>query len=112
MKTYCFACHNPRTPSDGLLIAPPLVATKYYYQEKYESRDEFVKAMSKFIKFPQFETSVKQEWVNRFKLMPFTYLTDEEIKSVVEFMYDNPIEEPAWFKEHFEEMHKKPWVNE
>lgn len=112
MKTYCFACHNPRTPDAGKLIAPPLVAVKYYYQEKYPDKDEFIKAMSAYIHKPDESLSINKNWITRFDLMPETFLTDEEVNSIVEHIFNNPIEEPEWFPAHFEENHGKPWVNE
>lgn len=112
MKTYCFACHNPRTPDAGKLIAPPLVAAKYYYQQEYPEKEEFIKAMSAYIQKPDESLSVNNNWITRFGLMPETFLTDEEVNSIVEHIYENPIEEPEWFPAHFEENHGQPWVNE
>ena len=43
--------------------------------------------------------------LRRFGLMPKNNLNDEEVKALVAFIYDNDIEAPSWFAEHFEEQH-------
>ncbi|MFT7150005.1 MAG: hypothetical protein ACI82Q_001870, partial [Nonlabens sp.] len=41
----------------------------------------------------------------RFGLMPKTALSDQELKAIVGFIYDNELPEPTWFADHEEEMH-------
>ena len=107
MRTSCYACHNPNAPSHDALIAPPLAAIKYRYQQRYTNRETFVAGMSAFMKWPSAESALMPGAVSRFGVMPATTLTDEKIRSIAVYIYDNEVEKPAWFDEHFESEHGK-----
>lgn len=108
MKTYCFACHNPRTPDENQLIAPPLAGVKFQYKQQYPDKEAFVKAMVAYVSDPENGTTLIPGAVKRFGRMPSTFLKDFEIQAIVEYIYDNKIEMPTWFPEHFEKMHGTP----
>lgn len=105
----CFACHNPGVPSHDDMLAPPLAGIKYNYQKNTADRDEFINRMASFVYEPDSKKALMRGPVKKFGLMPKTVLTKEEIISIVAFIHDQPIQEPTWFSEHFEEKHGTKW---
>ena len=41
------------------------------------------------------------ETVKRFGVMPKQAFPEETVKQIAEYMFENNIDEPKWFKEHF-----------
>lgn len=104
LATNCYICHNPNTKSHDEIIAPPLAGIKIKYKAATESRSDFISKMSSFVSNPTKEEAMMKGPVRRFGLMPKPNLTKEEITSIVIYIHDNKIEEPAWFEEHHQEM--------
>ena len=42
--------------------------------------------------------------VNRFGVMPKQLFPEETIKQIADYMFDNTLEKPKWFQEHFKKM--------
>jgi hypothetical protein len=101
IKTNCFVCHNPNVGSHDDFITPHLVGIKYRYKKSYSTREDFIENMSAFILNPNKEDALMRGPVRRFGLMSNTVLNEENIKEIVAYIYDNNLEEPTWFAEHF-----------
>jgi len=112
LKMHCYACHNPLAPSHDALLAPPMVAAKFRYQKQYPDRDAFIEHMSDFLYEPTEEKAKMKNAVERFGVMAKTLLSKEEIIRISAYIYDNKLEEPSWFAEHFEEEHGQKWVQQ
>ncbi|MFK7937148.1 MAG: cytochrome c [Saprospiraceae bacterium] len=109
LKTNCFACHNPQSNSHEDMLAPPLAGIKYKYQQHYPERTNFIAKMSDFVHTPTKENAIMKGPVRRFGLMPPVPLQLEQIRQISAFIYDNKLEIPDWFSDHFEEQHGKEW---
>lgn len=109
LKTNCYSCHNPQSTSHDEMLAPPLAGIKFKYKNHYPERSEFIYKMSNFVHSPTTENAVMKGPVRRFGLMPKVPMKLEEIRQVVAFIYDNKMEIPEWFSDHFEEQHGKKW---
>jgi len=105
LQANCYACHNPKSESHDTMLAPPLAGIKNRYKRTYGTRDEFIAAISSFISMPTEEKALMKGPIKRFGLMPKPALSDSlQIRALVSFIYDNPIETPEWFAEqHGEE---------
>ncbi|RDY60070.1 c-type heme family protein [Flagellimonas nanhaiensis] len=103
METKCYLCHSPSEPEKGTRIGPPMVAIKGHYLEEFKDKEGFVNAISDFIKAPSQEKVKLTGAVQRFGLMPYQYYPEQEIQKIAEYMFEYQIEEPEWFKEHWEE---------
>lgn len=44
--------------------------------------------------------------VNQFKAMPKQEFTKEDLTKIATYIYENKIETPIWFEEHFQMNHK------
>ncbi len=104
MENNCYACHNPKT-SENSMIAPPMSAVKMHYIFEDTSKEEFIEAMVEWSKNPSKETSKMPDAVKKFGLMPYQFFPEKTIQQIADYMFDNEIEEPEWFRKHYEEMH-------
>jgi len=105
LTTVCYACHNPKSGSHDEMLAPPLVGIKQQYLNATEDRAGFVERMAAFVTNPSEDKALMKGPIGRFGLMPKPPVTDEQIKAIVAFIYDNELPAPAWFAEHEEQMH-------
>lgn len=100
MKTNCYVCHNP-TASHENRIAPPMIAIKKHYINEKTTKEEFIQSIQSWIKNPTEKNAKMSGAVKRFGIMPKQPFTEETIKQIADYMFENDIEEPTWFKEHF-----------
>lgn len=106
METECYICHNPKA-SETSRIAPPMIAIKKRYIGSETSKKEFIKAMVYWIENPSEKNSKMPGAVEKFGVMVEMPYPIEKIEKIAEYMYDNTIEEPEWFKEHYKQGHGK-----
>lgn len=104
MENKCYSCHSPST-AEGSRIAPPMVAIKARYSRDYDDKEAFANAIWAFVQKPGKETAKLKGAVKKFGVMPYQPYAEQEIKSISEFMFNYQIDEPEWFKEHWEAGH-------
>ncbi|WBX76981.1 DUF3365 domain-containing protein [Tenacibaculum ovolyticum] len=100
METNCYVCHNP-TAERKDRIAPPMVAIKKHYIKSNTTKEEFRNSMQNWIENPTKENVKMFGAVKRFGLMPKQTFPDETIKVISDYMFDNEIEQPVWFENHY-----------
>lgn len=106
METKCYVCHNPKGSHDDR-IAPPMIAVKKHYINNTTTKDEFITSMQNWIKNPTKENAKMKGAVKKFGVMPKQYFSEKTIQQISEYMFDNEIETPKWFKKHYNEEHGK-----
>ena len=104
MENKCYVCHNPSS-SEKNRVGPPMAAIKARYMKDASTKEEFISAMWNFVEKPSKEKAKLKGAVKRFGVMPYQKYNQEEIEAIAAFMYDYQIEEPEWFKAHWEERH-------
>lgn len=100
METNCYTCHSP-SASEADRIGPPMIAIKKHYISSNTSKEEFINDMQAWIQNPNAEDAKMFGAVKRFGVMPKQSFPEETIKEIADYMYDNDIEQPEWFEEHF-----------
>lgn len=105
LKNKCYICHNPSASSHDELIAPPMAAVKMRYSMSFESRDEFTDAMVSWVMDPREENALMIGAIDRFKVMPKQEFKQAEIEKIALYIFQNKLEEPAWFATHKKNMH-------
>jgi cytochrome c5 len=110
LEKHCYSCHNPKSDSHDSMLAPPLAGIKYKYQEFYPDRTKFIAQMADFVQNPSSENALMKGPVKKFGLMPKVVLSEEEIRTIVAFMYDAELAVPKWFPAHFKEQHGQEWA--
>jgi len=103
LETQCYLCHNPSAEEENL-IAPPMAAIKAGYM-KNSTKEEFIDAIWAFVEKPSKEKAKLKGAIDKFGVMPYQPYSEEDIKGIAAFMFDYQIEEPTWFKKHWEEKH-------
>ena len=106
MEMQCYVCHNPETEHDSR-IAPPMIAIKKHYIGENTTKEAFIAAMQQWIKTPSDSIAKMPGAIRKFGIMPFASYAEADIEQIADYMYDNEIEEPSWFQEHYEEEHGK-----
>lgn len=105
-KQKCYACHSVITKSHDEIIAPPMIAVKKRYSMQFDNKEDFVNAVVAYAHDPKAENALMIGAVNKFKAMPKQAFEEEDLKKIATYIYDNEIETPVWFEEHFQQNHK------
>ncbi|MCF6360477.1 MAG: hypothetical protein L3J29_06910 [Cyclobacteriaceae bacterium] len=104
LKNQCLICHGG-APSHDELIAPPMAAIKWRYSKQFDNKEDFVNGIVAWGVDPKEEEALMKGAVKRFKVMPKLATSEEDLRVIAEFVYDNELQEPEWFAEHFKKMH-------
>jgi mono/diheme cytochrome c family protein len=102
----CYACHSVATKSHDEIIAPPMIAVKKRYSMQYDNKEDFVNAVVAYASDPKAENALMIGAVNQFKAMPKQAFSEEDLKKIATYIYENKIGTPEWFEEHFQQNHK------
>lgn len=104
LKTRCYVCHMPDSPSHDSIIAPPMQAVKQRYLMRYPDEEDFVRAMVAWAHDPRADKSIMPGAVSRYQLMPKQNFKEEELQQIASYIYANELEQPEWFDDHEKEM--------
>jgi len=103
--TYCYSCHNPNAPTHDDILAPPFAAVKTRYMMSYSDKDLFVNAVSSFAGNPDADKALMRGAVTQYGVMVKAPFTEDELKQVATYIFENELPEPAWFNDHQKQMH-------
>ena len=81
----CTTCHF----EDQALSAPSLQDIKAHYIKKYPSKNDFVTAMSTWIKSPTLKDALMDEAVEKYGLMPELAFDIETLQSITSYIYEH-----------------------
>lgn len=102
MEVNCYICHDPKADHDNR-IAPPMEAIKRHYISENVSKEQFIADMKSWTKNPSEDKSKMPGAIRNYGLMPYTPFPEETIHKIADYMYDNDLETPEWFEDHFNE---------
>ncbi len=102
MEINCYVCHSPTT-NQGDRVGPPMIAIKKHYISDDTTKEEFIKNIQDWIKNPNENDAKMFGAVRRFGVMPKTLYPEETIAQIADYVFDNDIEQPEWFEDHFNE---------
>jgi nitrate reductase cytochrome c-type subunit len=102
METNCYVCHSPTATMDDR-IGPPMIAIKKHYISDNTTKEEFIADIQNWILNPNEEDAKMFGAVKKFGVMPKTPYPEETINQIADYMFDNDIEQPEWFEDHFNE---------
>lgn len=105
LKNNCYACHSITTKSHDEIIAPPMAAIKRRYQMSYNTKEEFVNAITNWALNPTKEHALMRGAVMQFNVMPKQPFVKDDLIKIADYMYDNELEKPVWFEKHFTDEH-------
>jgi cytochrome c553 len=110
LETHCYVCHSPSAKENEGRIAPPMIAVKSRYLMDYATKEDFVKAITAFVENPTEDNTKMHGAVKRFGVMPKQVFPQNTVAQIADFMFDYQIEEPTWFKEHWEGHGNDNWT--
>lgn len=110
METHCYLCHSPSAKENEGRIAPPMIAVKSRYLMDYDTKEDFVKAITAFVENPTEDNTKMHGAVKRFGVMPKQVFPENTVAQIADFMFDYQIEEPTWFKEHWQGHGNDDWT--
>lgn len=111
LETQCYVCHNPTTP-EASRIAPPMVAIKAHYINSATKKADFIEAIQNFVDSPTVEKARMRGAVRKFGVMPYQPFKEQDIKQISEYLFDYTIQEPSWFKDHWQKGKKsRTYIN-
>lgn len=105
MAKNCFACHSPEGSMDSRM-GPPMIAIKKHYINDETTLEKFTADLVAFVNNPSEEDAKMPGAVKRFGLMPKMDFNDTDLKTIAKYLFENEIDEPAWFQKHYEEERK------
>jgi len=105
LQRNCLICHTDQDLPHDRLIAPPMAAVKRRYTEVTATKEEFINRMTEFTLSPTIDEAVMYGAVRNFNLMLPVPIDESTMRIIADFIYENDIEAPGWFAEHYEEMH-------
>ena len=73
---------------------------------QYDTKESFVKAVVAYASDPKAKNALMIGAVNQFKAMPKQPFKKEDLRKIATYIYENKIETPAWFGDHFKQNHK------
>ncbi|MGL2964754.1 c-type heme family protein [Flavobacterium sp. RSB2_4_14] len=111
IETHCYLCHSPNAPEGEGRIAPPMVAIKARYINKEGfNKEEFITALKSFVENPTEDKALMFGAVKKHGLMPKQVFPEESLDKIANYMFDYQIEEPEWFKSHWESHGNEKWT--
>ena len=110
METHCYLCHSATAEENEGRIAPPMIAVKSRYLMDYDSKEDFVNAISNFVKNPTKDHAKMRGAVKNFGVMPKQVFPENSVEQIADFMFDYQIEEPTWFAAHWEDHGNDNWT--
>ncbi|TFV94593.1 c-type cytochrome [Algoriphagus kandeliae] len=112
LQKHCYTCHNPKSKSHDEIIAPPLWGVKNHYLKAYPEKEPFTEAMKSFVQNPNEEKALMKGPIKRFGLMPKPMISDTDLEKIVNYLYENEIENPAWHIEKDNHKNGSEWPRE
>lgn len=111
MEKHCYLCHSATSDEVAGRIAPPMIAIKARYidMEGY-NKSEFTQALTEFVSNPTSEKALMHGAVRKFGVMPKQVFPEGVAEKIAAFMYDYKIDEPKWFKAHWQGHGNENWT--
>jgi len=90
MQQKCFICHmeKPDPNKRDLMIAPPMLRVQEHYKPTYPDKNDFVDAITEWVKNPVKNKTLMPGTIRKFNLMPKLPYEDADLKLIAEVLYD------------------------
>lgn len=90
MQQKCFICHmeKPDPVKRNSMIAPPMLRVQEHYKPVHPDRNDFVKAITAFVKEPSVSNTLMPGAIRKFDLMAKLPYEDADLKLIAGALYD------------------------
>ncbi len=103
MEQECYICHDPKI-TRARRIAPPMESIKRHYIDVGTTKDEFTKALIRWVNDPRTESKMLGAHA-KFGPMPYMPNPDDAVTQIADYLYDNEIDRPKEFDLYFAMAH-------
>ena len=103
----CVSCHTNYQGKKVEGVAPPIFAVVRHVKMAYPEREDFIQQVVDWVDQPDKEVALMQGAIKKFGLMPKLPYSQDDVRKIAEFLYDNKMASPNWFGKHFKEKHLK-----
>jgi mono/diheme cytochrome c family protein len=105
-ERYCIACHQLEGAPK---VAPPVFGVINHVKQRYPEREAFIQRVVEWVEEPNPADSLMPGAVRRFGVMPKMNFPAEDVRKIAAFLFDMPLDLPAWYIEHYQQQHgRKP----
>ena len=80
----CVTCHK----INQSVAAPSILEIQENYKRAYPKKKEFIKSMSQWVLKPKKQTSIMQESINKYELMPELGYQKDVLEIIASYLYD------------------------
>ena len=94
----CFTCHNEEKHTS----APSINEIKKNYIRAFPLKKDFIDYMSKWVIKPNKETSIMQEAIKKYKLMPELAYELSTLNEITAYIYDTNFSKKQSYKSSYE----------
>jgi len=90
MEQKCFSCHfvKPDPKRKEQMLAPPMLKVKEHYKPNYESKEDFVKAITEWVQNPNEENTLMPGAIRKFNVMPNLQYEEKDVNLIAETLFD------------------------
>jgi len=90
MEQKCFICHfaKPDPTKRNSMTAPPMMRVQQHYKPTYPKKEDFINAITAWVKNPIKENTLMPGAVRKFDVMPHLGYGDNEIKQIASALFD------------------------
>jgi len=103
----CMICHNIEGKTDATMLAPPFYQVKKRYLNASIDKNDFIESMTNWVINPSEDNSLMRGAVKKLKVMPKLGYKVEEIKEIVNYIYETDMPKPDWFDAHLKSHQKE-----
>ena len=96
----CMICHNTEGKTDATMLAPPFYQVKKRYLNASIDKNDFIETMTNWVNNPIEDNALMRGAVEKLKVMPKLGYKDEEIREIVNYIYETDMPKPDWFDAH------------
>jgi len=80
----CITCHK----ENQAISAPSIIEVQKRYKSVFATKEEFVEYMSTWVQYPKEETSIMQDAIKKYGLMPELGFDKETLKDITTYIYE------------------------
>ncbi len=107
LETQCMECHAVDGRGGEKKAAPPMYAVWHHYRQAHPEKEDFVAAITDWLKQPMVEKSQMKGAIKKLGLMDKLEISEADAMSVAEYLYARPFELPDWYVTHYNNKHGK-----
>ncbi len=96
----CMICHSTEGKTAKTMLAPPFYQVKKRYKMASMNKQDFIVTMTYWVQNPKKEDALLKGAVQELGVMPKLAYKEDEIKSIVAYIYEHDMPKPEWFDAH------------